>query len=206
MTTHRIQLLASVSALALAGLLGGGAVQTASAAAASCAVGGGNVPTGWTLTGGVGGGVAATAAPFISPSGTATDCYTVTDTGGGFPGTISTGFNVSGVPGTPNIPGTTNGSVMTSPLFTAADGQAIDFDFSFMTNDGSGWFSDWAAAALLPVNATGTPTGPALNLFTARTGSNSVAVPGYGFTGFPTGLTLSPRPRRCKTTPFIWMH
>ena len=118
------------------------------AAPVTCAVGGGTTPAGWTLSG-VGGGVAATAAPFISPSGSATDCYILTDTGGGWPGTVTTGFDISTMPGVPSIPadpttgaGTTNGRAMGSPVFTANAGQVLRFDFAFITNDGTMTFSD----------------------------------------------------------------
>ena len=171
------------------------------AAPVTCAVGGGasNTPAGWTLYG-VGGGVAATADPFISPSGSATDCYIVTDTGAGWPGSDTTGYYFSGLPGIPNIPpdpannsvGTTNGSAMVSPVFTANPGQVLRFDFAFITNDGTMTFSDWAAAFLQPVDVLGNPTGPSMNLFTARTSDNNQVVPGFGFSGFPAGLVLSP--------------
>jgi PEP-CTERM motif-containing protein len=172
----------------------------ANAAPVTCAVGGTTTPAGWTLYG-VGGGVAATTAPFISPSGSATDCYIVTDTGGGWPGSTTTGFDISTFPGIPSIPsdppngiiGTTNGSAMVSPVFTANPGQVLRFDFAFITNDGTMTFSDWAAAFLLPVDALGNPTGASsLNLFTARTSDNNQVVPGFGFSGFPSGLVLSP--------------
>jgi len=156
--------------------------------------GGGNTPSGWTLLpGSLGGGVKAVAAPFISPSGDPVDVYLVTDSGGGFPGLIPTGLQASAIPGAPNIPGSTNGSAMISPLFTATAGQRINFDFAFITNDGTDTFSDWGAAYLLPVDANGAPTGSApLNLFTARTGGSGSAVPGFGFNGFPAGLVLTP--------------
>ena len=48
-------------------------------------------------------------------------------------------------------------------------------------------FSDWAAVFLQPVNG-----GATLNLFTARTSDNSQVVPGFGFSGFPSGLVLLP--------------
>lgn len=183
---------AFVSRLAIAAALGLGTAEAANAGTVTCAVGGGTTPGGWSSVG-VGGGVAATAAPYISPSGSSTDCFIVTDTGGGYPGNNSTGVPTSSIPGAPSIAGSTNGSAMLSPVFTAASGQKLNFDFAFITNDGSGDFSDWASAYLLPVTAGGVPTGaPALNLFTARTGTNSQVVPGYGFTGYPPGLTLTP--------------
>jgi hypothetical protein len=170
-------------------------VPTPSEAGVTCAVGGGSAPAGWSVSG-VGGGVASTSAPYISPSGSATDCYILTDTGSGWPGTVSTGYYFANIPGIPNItdtsPGTTNGSAMVSPTFVSNPGQAINFDFAFITNDGTGTFSDWAAAFLQPVDANGNPNGAALNLFTARTSDNNQVVPGYGFSTFPSGLTLTP--------------
>lgn len=164
-----------------------GLAVTADASSIGCAVGGGNAPTGWTISGGsVGGGLAATAPPFIGPGTAATDCYIVTDTGGGYPGTIPTTFFPSGS-STPGIPNTTNGSQMVSPAFTAKAGQQLNFNFMFATNDGTGEFSDWANAALVPTTA-----GPAINLFTARTGASNQVVPGFGFPTLPPGLVLTP--------------
>jgi hypothetical protein len=185
-----------VSRLAIAVAAGACLGAPAMAGTVGCAVGGGTTPAGWT-SGGVGGGVAATAAPYIPPGGASTDCYIVTDSGGGYPGLNSTGYSSSAIPAAPNSPyntiGGTNGSYMASPAFAAAAGQKLNFNFAFITNDGSGSFSDWAASYLLPVNSLGVPTGsPSLNLFTARTGSNSQVVPGYGFSGSPAGLTLTP--------------
>jgi hypothetical protein len=182
----------AVSSLALLTAFGVATADEASAAT-TCAVGGGNTPSGWTLLGTLGGGVSATAAPYISPSGDATDCYIVTDAGGGFPGNNGSGLSTSSIPGAPAISGSTFGTAMVSPVFTATAGQQLNFQFSFITNDGSGTFTDWASSYLLPVTAGGNPTGgPSLNLFTARTSSNNQVVPGFGFTGFPAGLTLSP--------------
>jgi len=187
----------SVALLAALGVVG--TTSSAQAGALTCAVGGGNAPAGWTLQGtdgsggSLGGGVTASAAPFISPSGDSTDCYIVTDSGGGYPGFNGSTLPTAAIPGAPSIGGSTEGSYMASPVFTAAAGQKLDFQFSFFTNDGSGTFSDWASSYLLPVTSKGVPTGgPSLNLFTARTGSNNTVVPGVGFTGFPAGLTLTP--------------
>lgn len=172
------------------------------AAPVTCPIGGGNTPAGWSLFG-VGGGVAATTAPFISPSGSATDCYIVTDTttspDSQWPGGTTTGLAINTIPGIPSIPpdpntgvGSTNGSAMISPVFTANAGQVLRFDFAFISNDGTQTFSDWAAAFLLPTDANGNPIGASLNLFTARTSDNSQVVPGFGFSAFPSGLVLTP--------------
>ncbi|WP_243359587.1 hypothetical protein [Fundidesulfovibrio terrae] len=169
-----------------------------SAAASAWAIpvleGPGNTPSGWTLMGGsLGGGVKASAPPFLSPSGDPVDLYIVTDSGGGFPALNPTSLAASAIPGAPGIPGSTNGSAMISPVFTAVAGEKINFDFSFITNDGTDTFSDWGAAYLLPVDASGAPTGASpLNFFTARTGGSGSAVPGFGFSGFPSGLVLTP--------------
>jgi len=100
---------------------------------------------------------------------------------------------MSGVPGDPHVPispdsgvGTTNGSQMISPVFTATTGQRLIFDFMFATNDGTSIFSDWANVVLAPLGG-----GPDLNLFTARTGDNNQVVPGDGFFSLAPGLVLT---------------
>ena len=177
-----------LAGLALLSLVLAGTAQAASTV--SCAIGGGNVPTGgWTLHG-IGGGVGATAAPFVSPGGSATNCFIVTDYSdyqNPWPGTVSTGYMMSSALGNPGIEGTTNGSQMISPVFTAAPGQRLVFDFMFATNDGTGTFSDWANMALVPQGG-----GPVLDLFTARTGDDNQVVPGYGFPSLAPGLVLTP--------------
>jgi hypothetical protein len=183
--TRRFTLQALVIGLALTLFLG--MAGTATAGTATCAIGGGNVPAGWTLNG-VGGGVSsAVGAPFLGPSGASTDCYIVTDSGAGWPGTTSTGFPMSGTAGDPGIAGTTNGSQMISPWFTSVAGQRLIFDFMFATNDGTETCSDWASAVLEPFGG-----GPALNLFTARTWDTNQVVPGFGFTSLAPGLVLTP--------------
>jgi hypothetical protein len=57
----------------------------------------------------------------------------------------------------------------------------------FATNNGTGTFSDFANAALVPVGG-----GTSLNLFTARTGITNQVVPGFGEGPLPSGLVLSP--------------
>src|SRR5712691_10767448 len=156
--------------------------QQAQAISQTCALGAGTTPLGWTLQG-VGGGVDGTVAPFISGSGSSTNCIIVTDTGPGFPGTTSTNFS----PTTNVIAGTTNGSRMTSPAFTANAGDKLDFFFMFATNDGAG-FSDYARASLIDPSTSLT----VFVLFTARTSGSSQVVPGFGFPSFPPGLVLTP--------------
>ena|SRR5712691_10447232 len=156
--------------------------QQAQAISQTCALGAGTIPLGWTLQGGGGGGDR-TVAPFISGSGSSTNCVIVTDTDLGFPGTTSTNF----FPTTNVIAGTTNGSRMTSPVFTANAGDKLDFFFMFATDDGAG-FSDYARASLIDPLTSLT----LLDLFTARTSSSSQVVPGFGFPSFPSGLVLTP--------------
>lgn len=181
-----LRLTRAVSPLAVLALLVMLSAGPAFAGGVSCAVGGGNVPSGWTLNG-VGGGLnASVGAPFQGPSGFNTDCYIVTDTGAGFPGNVTTGFPMASAMGNPGIAGTTNGSQMISPAFNATAGSQLVFDFMFATNDGAG-FSDWANVALVPTNG-----GPPIYLFTARTSSNDQVVPGFGFPSLAPGLVLSP--------------
>ena len=160
--------------------------QQAQAISQTCALGAGTTPLGWTLQG-VGGGVDGTVAPFISGSGSSTNCIIVTDTGPGFPGTTSTNFS----PTTNVIAGTLNGSRMTSPVFTANAGDKLDFFFMFATNDGSDRdviATDYARASLIDPSTSLT----VFDLFTARTGSNSQVVPGFGLPSFLPGLVLTP--------------
>ena len=82
----------------------------------------------------------------------------------------------------------TNGSSLTSSVFTAAAGQALKFDFNFVTSDGAGQgttYSDYGYANLL--NAAGQTVAV---LFNARTEPSGTIAPG---SGLPTPVaTLSP--------------
>lgn len=92
-----------------------------------------------------------------------------------------------------NISGTTNGSTLTSGLFTSTAGQSLSFAFNYITSDGTGNFTDYAFVRLL--STTGAPP---IILFTARTTPSGDVVPGFGLPGLAPGVTLTP-----STTPII---
>ncbi len=126
-------------------LLGGLAVAPAAEAAPSY-----DTPTGWTGLGTVGtntpnGGVG------TIPAGYTEYLFVTTDNG------VSGGGNLL------SLGGETNGSRLTSPLFAAAAGDALEFYFNYVTSDGAG-FADYAWARLLDASDTQVAL-----LFTART-------------------------------------
>jgi hypothetical protein len=84
----------------------------------------------------------------------------------------------------------TNGSVITSPLFSAGAGDLLEFYFNFVTSDGAG-YADYGWAKLLD-NAN---NDYAL-LFTARTTPGGDTVPGFGMPAL--NATLDP-----ASTPII---
>jgi hypothetical protein len=75
--------------------------------------------------------------------------------------------------GLPGIGGT-NGSRLRSRLFTARQGEALEFQFNYVTSDGAG-YADYAWARLLDASLQ-----PVALLFTARTRSSGNIVPGFG--------------------------
>jgi hypothetical protein len=103
-------------------------------------------------------------------------------------GWVSTSGGVSGVG--LGLGSETNGSVISSPLFSTEAGDLLEFYFNFVTSDGAG-YADYAWAQLL--DDTGSDY--AL-LFTARTTSGGDTVPGFAM---PTlNATLDP-----TNTPII---
>jgi hypothetical protein len=135
-------------------------------------------PAGWTGLGAVGtntpNGVVAT----IPPPHTQ---YLFVTTAGGVAG----GGNLL------NLGGETNGSRLTSPTFTAAAGDALEFYFNYVTSDGTIGYIEYAWARLLDAADTQVAL-----LFTARTTPGGDTVPGFGM---PTpDATLTP-----PSTPII---
>ena len=97
---------------------------------------------------------------------------------------VSTAGGVAGAGQIAGIAGGTNGSQLTTDLFTAAVGDPLNFFFNFVTSDGAG-FSDYGFAELL--DSTNTSVG---FLFTARTVPSGNTSPGFGL---PANIsTLSP--------------
>jgi hypothetical protein len=82
------------------------------------------------------------------------------------------------------IPGTTNGTVLTSAVFHAAMGQVLSFRFNYVSSDG-GPYNDYGFVRLL---GAGLPQ----ILFTARTEPTGNTVPGLDLPGLAPGVTLTP--------------
>lgn len=77
----------------------------------------------------------------------------------------------------------TTGSRLLSNLFTATAGQALNFQFNYVTSDGAD-YSDYAWARLLDAQGSQVAL-----LFTARTSSEGSAVPGFGMPANAATLT-----------------
>lgn len=97
--------------------------------------------------------------------------------GDGNYGYVSTFQGINGVGSLPGVGGTgspTNGTVITSPVFTANAGDELSFFFNYVTSDGAG-FADYAWARVID-SSTGDQ---AVLLFTARTTPGGDTVPGF---------------------------
>ncbi|MES2583320.1 MAG: NF038132 family protein [Pseudomonadota bacterium] len=145
------------------------AVALLSQAASAQAFSGG-LPAGWTGSGAFG-------------TMAANGDVSLATGGGSQYGFVSTAGGVTGV--SPfDLDGNRNGSVLRSSVFSASAGDALDFDFNFVTSDGSG-FSDYGWARLLNADMS-----QAALLFTARTIPSGNTVPGFGLPA--TTATVSP--------------
>ena len=134
----------------------------------------GPVPGGYTCLGGCGTDAVPDGNVPIPPSGDTTVLYVTTT--GGLPapnGQIAGGYPV----------GNTNGSLLTSPTFTAAAGAPLTFYFDYTTSDGSG-FPDYAWSQLYTSGGTLVAT-----LFTAATQPSGNISPGQGLPANQATLT-----------------
>lgn len=117
----------------------------------------------------------------IAPPGTSTAYGWVSTLNG------VTGEVLPGITGPGNGSGSTNGSTLTSSLFSANAGDALQFNFNYVTSDGA-TFADYAWAKLLDSS-----NNQVAMLFTARTteipGGNSA--PGFGMPANSATLTPS---------------
>ena len=158
-------------------LLIGAAALFASPASAQQFSGG--MPAGWVCVGGCGT-LGANGVVTLAPGGGSQYGYVTTSGGIGGVGRLSSVDNS----------GATNGSTLTSSVFSATGGDILKFNFNYVTSDGAG-YADYGWARLLDA---------AMNevaiLFTARTVSAGNTVPG---TGMPApAATLVP-----SSTPII---
>jgi hypothetical protein len=80
----------------------------------------------------------------------------------------------------------TNGSTATTATFTATAGSLLQFDFNFITSDGSG-FPDFGWAALETTGGA-----PMALIFSAQTTPTGNTVPGTGLPPLAPGVTLIP--------------
>lgn len=144
------------------------------AGAASAQTFNGGLPAAWGCIGHCG----ATGADgdiTLAPGG-GTQYGFVSTNGGTFMGGLGPGIGGEGT--------ATNGSVLTSSVFSANAGDALEFNFNYITSDGAG-YADYAWARLL--NAADL-TEAAL-IFTARTTPGGNSVPGFGMPEVNADLT-----------------
>jgi hypothetical protein len=131
------------------------------------------VPAGWTCAGNCGTD-GANGVVTLSPIGNA-EYEWVSTTGG----VVGVGALPTGALGSE-----TDGSTLSTPVFSATPGTALNFYFNYVTSDGSG-FADYAWAELFDSS-----NNPVALLFTARTEPNGSIIPGAGL---PAPLaTLTP--------------
>ena len=135
------------------------------------------IPQGWTCIGNCGTDNADGVVP-LSPTGNAT--YEWVSTSGG---QVGAGQLPSGALG-----GETDGSMLSTPVFSATAGTPLNFFFDYVTSDGAG-FADYAWAELF--ESTGAPV--AL-LFTARTEQTGSIIPGAAMPAPLATLTPSSVP------------
>ena len=153
------------SAMAICqGILVGSLISSASAAA---------IPSGWTCAGSCG-------------SDGADGVVTLSPTGNSAYQWVSTYNGIDGTGALPGVGGSgtpTNGSTLSTTMFSAAAGAPLNFYFNYVTSDGSG-YADYAWAELL--NSANTAV--AL-LFTARTAPSGSIVPGFSMPNPAATLT-----------------
>lgn len=104
----------------------------------------------------------------------------VTTTGG----TVG-GGNLPGVFGSPGVD-STNGSTYTTGSFAATVGESVNFEFNYVTSDGSG-FPDYAWAALMSTDG-----GQDYLIFSAQTQPTGNTVPGATLPALAPGASLTP--------------
>ena len=130
------------------------------------------IPAGYTCSGSCGT-LGASGVVGLSPTGNSQYLY-ITTSGSGATAALPSGA----------VGHETNGSTLSTPVFSANAGTALDFDFDFVTSDG-GTYSDYAWVELFEANGT-----PVALLFDARTEPTGSIVPG---TGLPVPVaTLDP--------------
>lgn len=115
-----------------------------------------------------------------APPGSSTYQYVTTLNGPTGGGTLPGVFGSSGV-------SDTNGSTYTTSPFSAAAGELIDFNFNFVTSDGSTTYPDYAWAALMSTGG-----GSDYLIFSAQTQPSGNTVPGQTLPALASGASLTP--------------
>lgn len=156
------------------------ALSLAAAGPATAATLAGDLPAGWTYTGNAGSGTPD--GDVSAPPVPGKYAYVSTDEGVAGVGALA-GVGGSGSP--------TNGTVLTTAAFDAAEGDTLNFYFNYVTSDGAG-YADYAWARLLDDTASQVAL-----LFTART------VPGGGDTVPGTAMPLPEATLVPASTPII---
>jgi hypothetical protein len=115
-----------------------------------------------------------------NPPGFSSYSYVTTDGGPEAVGTLPSVFGSAGVT-------STNGSTFTTSPFAATAGESINFDFNFVTSDGSSEFPDYAWAALMSTDG-----GSNYLIFSAQTQPTGNTVPGQTLPPLAAGTALTP--------------
>ncbi len=119
------------------------------AALASFTASAGPIPAGWACNGTCGSGGADGVVP-LSPIGDGSYQYVTTTGGAGGVGALPSGA----------LGGETNGSTLSTSVFSATAGTSLNFYFNYVTSDGAG-YADYAWAELF--SATNAPGGAAVH-------------------------------------------
>lgn len=114
-----------------------------------------------------------------NPSGFSSYMYVTTTGGPAGGGTLPSVFGSPGV-------NSTNGSTYTTSPFSAISGELINFDFNYITSDGSG-FPDYAWAGLMSTDG-----GANYLIFSAQTQPTGNTVPGNTMPPLASGAALVP--------------
>src|SRR5215471_5254083 len=115
-----------------------------------------------------------------NPPGFSSYFFVTTSGGPGGGGTLPAVFGSPGV-------SSTNGSTFTTPSFSAAAGELINFEFNYVTSDGGVNFPDYAWAALMSTDG-----GSDYLIFSAQTHMAGNTVPGFQLPPLASGASLIP--------------
>jgi hypothetical protein len=114
-----------------------------------------------------------------NPPGFSSYTYVTTTGGPVGGGTLPTVFGSPGV-------NSTNGSTYTTSAFSVSAGELINFEFNYITSDGSG-YADYSWAALISTDG-----GTNYLIFSAQTQPTGNTVPGATLPPLASGVTLVP--------------